>query len=294
MQKLIRTFTLGLLGMLFAGYGLTHAQNFSGSTYAEALENGAGDITVVYLEEDAFAYMDENGNLSGIHIDIFEHFSNWLRNSKGINLDINYVGEAESFARFYSSIQNAEGGVFGLGTVTILERRKSEVSFSPPFLTNIAVLVTHDDVPEIESMEDMSTAFSDLTGLNITGTTLEDRMRELQESHLPNMPLRNVESQVEALELIVNNPEYFCYLDLSIYWPAMQQGQSIRRHAVGDQASELFGYIMPVDSDWAPVIEEFFNLGSGYRGTATYRNTLVRHLGVEVTRMLELARRQTD
>lgn len=280
--------------LLYTCGNTLYAQTFSGTTFAEAMETGTADVTVIYLEEDAFAYLDQNGNLTGIHIDIFEHFANWLRNAKNVHLNINYVGESESFSRFYQNVQNGQGGVFGLGTVTILERRRSEVSFTPPFLTNIAVLVSHEDVPEISSTNEIPQVFGDLTGLSIRGTTLEDRMNEMRAAHLPNLQLRDVASQVEALELIANNPQYFCYLDLSIYWPAMQQQRSIRRHPPGDQASELFGYIMPVNSDWVEPFTEFFNLGSGYRATGAYRNTLVRHLGVEVTRMLELARRQTD
>ncbi len=293
MRSLKTALFISILCILNFGHSVI-AQNFSGTSFQEALETGQADVTVLYLQEEGFAYYDDEGNLTGIHIDIFEHFATWLRNAKGVDLNINYVSEAESFSRFYQSVQNGDGGVFGLGTVTILERRRSEVAFTPPFLTNIAVLVSNDAVPEIQTLDDIPSSFGTLTGLSIQGTTLEDRMNELRDSYLPELSLRNVESQVEALDLIINDPGVFCYLDLSIYWPAMQQNQPIRRHAAADQASELFGYIMPVDSDWVEPFTEFFNLGSGYRTTTTYRNTLVRHMGVEVTRMLELARRQTD
>lgn len=263
-----------------------------GDTYADALKSKKASVVAVYLEEEAFAFKDATGKISGVEGDIFNHFVNWLKNAKGIELEVSYIGE-RSFSKFYTMVKDGSQGVFGLGTTTILDRRKSEVIFSPPFINNIAVMITHSSVKNLSSLNQMSTEFGNLKGLAGKGTTLEGYLIDATQKYYPNAKLEYLPSQIEVVNKVAQDPSYFAYVDLSIYWPAFdKQKLPIKRHPVGDLASETFGFIMPLDSDWAPVINEFFNLGTGYRSTAAYRNILMKHLGVEVTKMLEIARNQ--
>lgn len=95
---------------------------------------------------------------------------------------------------------------------------------------------------------------------------------------------------MEVVKKVAENPSYFAYMDLSVYWPAFdKQKLPIKRQAVGDLSSETFGFIMPLSSDWDEPLEEFFKLGRGYRSNPAYQSILMKHLGVEVTKMLQLA-----
>ncbi|TNE68626.1 transporter substrate-binding domain-containing protein [bacterium] len=280
-----------VLGIILAG---NVTAQLKGDTYADALKNKKATIVAVYLEEEAFAFKDADGKVSGIEGDIFSHFVNWLKNAKGIDLKVSYIGE-KSFAKFYEMVQNGSQGVVGLGTTTILDRRKSEVKFSPPFINNIAVLISNSSIPNLSSLNAMGTEFSKLKGLAAKGTTLEGYLRNATSTYYPNAKLEFLPSQGEVAEKVAQDPSYFAYVDLSVYWPAFdKQKMAIKRHPVGDLASETFGFIMPLDSDWDKVINEFFSLGTGYRSTAAYRNILMKHLGVEVTKMLEIARNQNS
>lgn len=280
------------VAMVFFYAGLLSAQVLMGDSWEKASAAKSGKIVAVYLEEDAFAYIDAKGNLTGIEVDIFEHFVNWVKNAKGVNLQVEYIGD-KSFSGFYNAVQNAEDGVFGLGTITILERRATEVKFSPPFINNIALLVTHNSVGELSSMGQIATAFAGKKAIVAKGSTLEGYMREVKAKYHPNLVIELADSQIEAMDKVAVDPSYFAYLDLSIYWPGVQGRKlPIKRHAVGDLSQETFGFIMPLKTSWQPVITEFFNLGNGYRSNPAYKNILLRHLGPEVTKMLELARRQ--
>ena len=286
--------SLLLLFCLSISVATTNAQDtYTGDLWSEAKANGSGTITAVYLEEDAFAYTNKQGELTGVEIDIFNQFVNWVKNAKGVVLDVNYVKESESFGDFYESVQQSSGGVFGLGTVTILERRKSEVQFTPPWINNIAVLVTHESVGELGSMDQLASQFEGMTAIAISNTTLEDRIENLKNQYYPGLNVEYVDSQNKALQKVAEGDgSYFTYLDVAIYWPAMQEGAPIRRHAIGDKASEQFGFIMPLSSDWQPIFEEFFTLGGNYRSSAAYRKILVDHLGPEYTKMLEMAQKK--
>ena len=66
----------------------------------------------------------------------------------------------------------------------------------------------------------------------------------------------------------------------------MEEGAELRRHPVADDASEEFGVIMPLDSDWAGIMKAFFEENEGVRETAWYRHLLEEHLGAELARLL--------
>jgi putative glutamine transport system substrate-binding protein len=270
------------------------AQTYSGDTWAEAQEKGSADITAVYLAEDAFAYENENGQLTGVEIDIFQQFCNFVKNAKGVTVNVDYVKET-SFSKFYDTVKNSSDGVFGLGSTTILDRRRSEVQFSPPFINNIAILVTHESAPNLESLDEISEVYSGKTAAVAEGTTLEGYMEELKANHFPSLTIERFPTQIAVIEKVAEDPSYFSYSDLSVYWPYNQDpNYEIKRQPVADLAAEVFGFIMPLSSDWEPVMEEFFNLGSGYRSMDMYRNILVRHLGARYTQMLEIARQKSN
>ena len=47
--------------------------------------------------------------------------------------------------------------------------------------------------------------------------------------------------------------------------------------------------ILPLDSDWGPLFDEFFAVGSGFKSSNIYRTSLIKHLGTEVVQMLKMA-----
>ncbi len=269
--------------------GSASAQFQSGDSWAIAKTRKTATITAAFLQEDAFAYIDASGKPAGIEIDIFEQFKNWLKNAKGVNLTVNYVAEP-NFQKFYTGVQKSGSGVVGLGTVTILDRRKTEVQFSPPFINNIALLVTHNSVPELDKLDNMSAIFKEKKAVVAKGTTLETYMSEIRAKYHPNMKIETVASQMDVVKKVAEDPSYISYIDLSIYWPAYDKEKlPIKRHAAGDLSSETFGFITPIGSDWNEPLTEFFNHGSGYRANHVYKAILMKHLGAEVTKMLQIA-----
>lgn len=276
---------------LLLSFPQLNAQQLQGDSWQEVQQNGGGEVTLMYYEEDGFAYENEDGELTGVEIDIFQQFVYYLKNAKDIVLDVNYVGTRD-FSKLYQNVKEGEPGLFGIGNVTITPQREQEIDFSPPYLTNIAVLITHESVSDLSSMDAMPRQFQGMEGVVFKGTTHENRMRRIKQQYYPDLSLTYTNSDAEVVDKVVNDTNAFGYVDLSIYWVATKNGKPIKRHQVGDQASESFGIIMPAGSDWVEPMQEFFNIGRGYRSTSAYRNILVQHLGVEVTQMLEIARKK--
>jgi ABC-type amino acid transport substrate-binding protein len=260
-----------------------------GDTWAEVQASGEGTVSVLYAPAEGFAYRDEGGALTGVTVEIVRAFADWLRAERGVRLALDFVEEPD-WRTFYGRVRGGQGGVLGLGNVTITEARRSEVEFSPPYLTNVAVLITRDDTPELASLGDLADTFAGLTPLAFAGTLHETRLRALRDAHTPDAPLATATSNAEIIERVAAGGHY-AYVDAYNYWRAREAGAPLLRHPAGDDPGETFGIILPRASDWGEPLRAFFAHGGGYLWSPAYRSLLVEHLGEGVTRALEASGR---
>jgi ABC-type amino acid transport substrate-binding protein len=263
-----------------------YGQNYSGDTWSAVKANKAGSISLAYVETPSFVYKDKAGNLTGISIDIVNDFINWVNTTKGVKLTSKFVGDGSSFRGMYDKTKAASGGVFGLGNVTITEERKREVKFSPPIITNFAILITQPGAPTLTKLEDIDKTFANMMAYTAKGTLNEKRILDLKQKYFPAMKITTTTTSQETLEKVFLDPNGFAYLDLAFYIEAVQMKKPVKRHAVGDKAAEQFGIVLPLNSDWFPVLEEFFKANGGYTNSKEYKTILIKHLGEAGVKLL--------
>ncbi|TNE68627.1 transporter substrate-binding domain-containing protein [bacterium] len=265
-----------------------NAQSYKGVTWETAQQTKSGTVTIVYYPEEAFAYKDRQGRPTGVELDILSQFVSWVRNAKGVDLEVEWVAQSD-FEKLYNDVKSSSGGVIGAGNITITDARKKELQFSPAYLNNIAVLYSNSASPDLKTLDQIGTTFKGMSAVVHKGTTHVETLNELKQKYFPSFSIKQVNSDEEAINQVIADPKLFSYTDLSNYWLAQKENKPIKRHPVGDKTTEQFGFILPLNSDWEPLLKEFFNLGSGYRSNVTYKRILMRHLGSEVTKMLEMA-----
>jgi len=265
------------------------AQGHVGDSWAQVKQVGQGTISLAYVETPSFVYKDNSGKLTGICVDIMHDFVKWVNDTKKVKLQSKFVGDGTSFRGMYDKVKVSTGGVFGLGNITITEERKKEVKFSPPFITNFAILITQGNIPTLAKMEELPTTFASLTAYTAKGTLNEKRILDLKKKYFPDMKVVTTTTSQETLEKVFNDPKGFAYLDLAFYLEAAQLRKYVKRHPVGDQLAEQFGFVMPSNSDWGPLLDEFFKASGGYTSTARYREILTKHLGETGVKLLQSA-----
>ena len=278
-----------LIGIVLLFSTQVWAQGHVGDNWAQVKQVGQGTISLAYVETPSFVYKDNSGKLTGICIDIMNDFVKWVNDNKKVKLQSKFVGDGTSFRGMYDKVKISTGGVFGLGNITITEERKKEVKFSPPFITNFAILITQGNIATLAKMEDMPTTFGSLTAYTAKGTLNEKRMLDLKKKYFPDMKITTTTTSQETLEKVFNDPKGFAYLDLAFYLEAAQLRKYVKRHPVGDQSAEQFGFVMPMNCDWGPVLEEFFKANGGYTSTSRYREILTKHLGETGVKLLQSA-----
>lgn len=255
------------------------------TSWADVQSQGEGEITLVYVPSDGFSYEDEEGRLTGVTIELVRDFVEYVNQEYDVNITIDYKA-IESFSDFYNYVVGSESGVFGVANVTITEARKEVLQFSPPYMTNIATLITHSDVEGISEMDNLSERFIGLDALAFEGTLHEVRLKRIIDELIPEAGIDFAHSNNEIIERVSEENRYFAYVDIYNYWRAIERGEPLRRHSVGDEASEQFGVISPVDSDWAEVMNQFFGKEGGYVVSERYRTLMREHLGEELAALL--------
>ena len=274
----MRSWSFGLLLGMFFSFEVG-AQSYRGDSWEQVNLTKQGTITLAYVETPSFVYHPNSGRLSGICVDIMNDFIAYVGKTKDLKLEVKWAGEGADFMGMYNKVRNSSGGVFGMGNITITEGRKKEVKFSPPFISNFAILVTHSTVPMITRLEDLSRHFTKLNAYTVQGALSDFRMQEIKQKYFRGMKIIYTASTLETLDRVASDPNSFAYVDLAFYLHAVKDGMAIKRHPASDKLAEQFGLAMPLDSDWAPVIEEFFKANGGYTNTARYTQILRRHLG---------------
>lgn len=260
--------------------------HWQGDSAATALEQGRATLQFAYVPATGFAGRDGAGRPDGATVALLRDFAHWLAREHGIEVTVQWREQAD-WSRFYRQVRDGEGGVFGVGNVTITDARKDELDFSPPYMRNVAVLVTHEREPELAAMDAIGQGFAGMSALVFPGTLHEVRLREIADKHFGGaLPLHEHGSNDAIVQALVGDGRHFAYLDAYNLHRAVQEGQPLRRHAVGDDASETFGVILPHGSDWTPLLRAFFATDGGYIRSPRWREHLSAHLGTELASVL--------
>lgn len=270
-----------------------NAQSVKPTSWAEAQKNKEATIVVNYIQTPMFSYSSsQKEKPKGICVDLMDNFAKYLEVQKGIKLTVVYR-PYEDFVKFYESTKSAASGTFGIGNITITEARKKEVKFSPPFISNTTVLLTHNSVPTLRKIELIGKDFAGMTAYTVKGTTNAQRIEALKKQYMPEMQIKYLSSSIEAIQAVAQDPKGFTNLDFVYYNDAIRDKLPIKRHPVGDFTAEDFGIIMPLSSDWQAAIQDFFAVsGRNYRNSAEYRASLNKHLGESAVRLLESIQRR--
>lgn len=261
--------------------GTVQASQDKGDPWPKVLEEGSGTIKALYVPAEGFAYKDESGKLTGVTVELLREFVQFVSDTYEAELDIVFE-EEESWSRFYQRVVDGQDGLIGFGNVTITEERRSELAFSPSYMTNIASLVTHENAPELEAPERIGKIFSGRDALAFEGTLHEKRVAEIVSKYHPGAEIIMAHSNAEIIEKLSSKDAYYAYIDLYNYWRAREDGAPLQRHTVADESAEEFGYIMPLKSTWEPVVKQFFGQNGGITQTEKYRDIMKNHLGTEL------------
>ncbi len=273
------------VAVVFFVLPLVSLAQIKGDTYAQAQSTKKANLVYVFSNTPGFMYAN-GSSYAGICVDIMGEFEKYVKAKHGISISSTYRREPNDyFQKMLQDVRVAQGGVFGLGNITITEARKKQYTFSPAFINNISLLITHKSAPSLQKIEDIATVFKGMKGYAVKGSTNEARMLEIKRKYYPDLQIVYVKSIPGAVKMVEEDPKSFTNADFTYYLDGVKKKKPIKRHVAGASGSEEFGILMPKNNDWAPVLADFLN--SGFLTSPTYKAIIRKHLGESAIKLLE-------
>jgi ABC-type amino acid transport substrate-binding protein len=247
-------------------------------------------IIVHYYENFPYAYT-EGGSVKGIEVDIVNEYVSWLKQKKNITVAVQYKPFSE-FSALYNSLKSGSAKTLGLGSIAYKKERENEVTFSPPYLRNVSVLISQGTVPTVRTKDatDVSKVLGNLEAYAVKGSTHNNYLNGLKKESLPNLKIITTESQNAVLDNISKSKNSFGYVDIIAYWSYLRNNPTkfLKMHKVFSESNEYLAIAMPKNGSHEALLHEFFESGFGFTSTKAYRTILEKYLGHEIIESVEI------
>lgn len=249
---------------------------------ATCIKLSAQDTIYINYYENKPCIYTEGGKVKGIEMDIISRYIKWYEQKNKTNLVVKY-NKFEQFDKFYESVKSGNKKTIGLGTVSINEKRKQELSFSEPYLKNVLVFVTSDK----KVYPDYIKTYSLKNAVVVSGS---NQMEYLNKINIKKSDVTETNSQRESLEIISQSAENYGYVDIISYWDFVKSNpykfvKTVKDLSVTD---DNFGLIAPKNSVYMDSFNEFMQYGFGFTSTKTYHAILEKYLGEEIIKAVEI------
>ena len=280
-------FLLLLLGLLAAPAGATIPAQLQADSWATVQARKQGTVTALWNGNDPFIFRAaKSGQLRGVEYDVMHSFVAYLWRRHGVRVRIDWR-EVPAFDELLPYVASSrQAGVFGWSSFSITPERQRQVRFTPPYMPDLNVLVTHEQVPTAATVAALLRHLHGGAPYTEQGTTMDNDLRQLLLPGADVPPARLVNDAYEILQGISDDEQAFGYLPLSVYVVGLQQGLAIKRHPALTRIRPGCAGIYPLNSDWRPVVEEYF--GSAEFGRVS-QQLLQKYLGTHMSALVTTA-----
>ena len=272
-----------ILTLLLFITGSVFAQKTEGDSWKKVKTTGSGTLSVVYYEQ-AGLIQQINGKLEGLCVEILNDFVEYVKANHNAKITIEYVDKEPVFTNFLSTIQNSRN-ILGVTNVTITEERKKILKFTPPFISNPVVLLTHKEAPVVTSFEELSKKLDGYTAEIIGGSTHMKYINKIKKDNWPTLSISYGTSGQEILKKIGTNPKLFTILDFTEFVDANRRRLPVKKQNLEFGDPEQLAFIMSKQSDWDEVWKLF--LTDEYRKSPKFRKNVSENLGMAFLSILK-------
>jgi membrane-bound lytic murein transglycosylase MltF len=270
-----------ILLMLFSQ--VTFSQKYAGDSWAKVKAAGSGSLTVFYYEQPGLIY-EEGGQMKGACAELLTEFTKFVEKKHGKKLTVKYAGKEPIFSDFLMQAQQCKD-VMGITNVTITDERKKVMKFTPAFLSNPVVMITHKDAPALASLSEINDKFNGYSAEIISGSVHTKHMDRVKKDYMPKLKIGSGPSGGEILKKIETNPRLFTILDFTEYIDATRKNLPVKRQNVDFGAADELAFIMNKQTDWDGLWKEFMT--PDYRKSVRYRKIIADNLGASFLSVLK-------
>lgn len=258
-------------------------------SWQKILKEGKGKVTFYWFPNNV-SISKSKDVIDGVEHDLAFAFINYLNAKYELDIEVQWI-ETESFNTVMTTIKSGKDGLFGASSISITEERKKVLNYTPPYLSDIAVLVSSPDVPIAHTPDEFKAVFQGKTGITIANTTLYDALVDLQKQLDIEFPVDYVSNSGQIIDEIEGRSNGFGYIDLPNFLVSVQNASKIRRQFFYPIKLQGLAMVYPKDSDWSAPVEDYFNSDQFEKDKQTI---IRRYFGEDITSVIERISRSAD
>lgn len=251
------------------------AQKYKGDNWSAIKPGGSGTLTVVYIEQFGLIHKDKSGKMKGVCVDILSDLAKYAKEKYNKTITIHYAGEEPDFAVFLSTVQKTPN-IIGVTNTTITEERKKTFNFSPPFMMNRLVMLTHNSAPAVSNMKELPAKLPGFSAQVISGSLHVDYIQKIKASYMPALNIKYETTGRNIVRNLTTDKKLFTVIDLTEFIEAVHNKLPVKNHPVDVGIVEELGFVMAKQTDWDIIFKEF--LTPEYRNSTRYRQIITENL----------------
>jgi len=254
-----------------------------GDSWAAVEKNKKGTITALYFEVKPFVYVDQNGNLTGIEYDVLNNFKDFVKKKYGYTITINWE-KASTFESLYNYLRDQKPvGVFGVSSFSITPERLKDVKFTPPYLPDISVLISSNNIPVVSNELEFKKFFKNLKAVSLKFSTYAADLDSLKKNYLPDMEISYLANDSDIINEISSHDNLFGYTDLPTYIKALEEGIIVKRQFLFQMKRTGFSFPSATNNDWDEPLNAYFKSEETKKYT---EGLLKKYLGNELSNLV--------
>lgn len=275
--------------LIVLGLLLGYSAYADGDSWSDILASKEGRVAF-YWYPNNITVSDSKDIIDGIEHDLAFAFVDYLEEKYKVKLQVEW-NETQSFDEVMEIVQNATGGVFGASSISITEERRKIMNFTPPYLSDVAVLVSHANIPIAHTPYEFRSIFKDRLAISIPNTTLNSALLKLKADEGLTFDLKHVQNSGQIIEQIERMEDGFGYIDLPNFLISINKNSRVRRQFFHPIKLEGLAMIYPLNSDWKEPVQDYF---SSSQFKADKAEIILRYLGKDVTDIIDRIAKSAD
>lgn len=221
--------------------------------------------------------------IDGVEHDLASAFIDYLRKNYNVEIEMHWI-ETNSFGEVLNTIENGSGGTFGSSSISITPERKKLFNFTPPYLADVAVMITNANLPIALSEDELKKILQGNTAISITNTTLVSSLEDLREELAIDFDIEFVRNSGNIIRFIGERPNSFGYIDIANFLIAIESNNSVRRQFFFPVKLEGLAMIYPKNSDWSEPVNAYFKSAQFQKDK---HEIIEKYLGKNATEIIE-------
>ncbi len=253
-----------------------------GDSWKKILEEKSG-ILEVYWYPNNITISETKDILDGVEFELIEHFVRFLEEKYDVQIEIKRI-RTNSFDAILELLPHVRNGTFAASSISITEERAKEFSFTPPYISDISVLVSNSAMPIVETSEEFNNVFGNAEAITIRNTTLLTSLEQLKERNNIDFNISYVSNSGDIIDKIEVTENGFGYIDLPNFLVALYDNSKVRRQFFHPVKLEGLALAFAKDTDWYDPVNAYF---LSVQFESDRQKIIHKYLGADAVKIIE-------